>query len=132
MPQDLDQGGSIREWFNTYLGPSLGWTRSQFNNIYPVTAATDTIPQGTTLVTVSRNGTVALTLPLSKTNPTPAINFISLPLTVVDIGGFASDTNTITLTCAGSDTISGLTSIQITTSYGGFTLKPISGGWTLG
>src|SRR6266702_7534393 len=35
MATDLDQGGAIREWLNTYYGPTLGWIRVEANDAFP-------------------------------------------------------------------------------------------------
>ncbi len=124
MAYDLDQGGTIRLWEKTYLGPSLGWIMLQVSSIVPVvTGGTTTVPAGTTLVTVNFNGTVSLQLASSI----PILGTITQPLTVVDVGGFAA-TNNITILPFGTEKIMGLTSLVISTNFGGFNLLPVSGG----
>ena len=57
---------------------------------------------------------------------------LALPITIVDIGGFVDgSTVLVTILPFGTELIMGLTSIQIATPYGGFTLFPnlSAGGW---
>lgn len=128
---DLDQGGTFREWVRTYLGPTVGWLMVQTNNILAIIAAGITsVTVGTTLVTVNVNGTVTIQLPSTLGNPTIPYTLINVPLTIVDIGGFAAAHN-ITLLPFGTELISGLASLTISTAYGAYTLIPnsVSGGW---
>jgi len=135
---DLDQGGSFRQYVRRWLGPSVGWVNSPDDNVVPVTTAgTTTLLVGTTLVTVNINGLVSIQLPSSKASTgatagaLPGLS-LGLPITIVDIGGFASDANPITILPYGSELIMGLASIQITAPYGAYTLLPrlTTGGWT--
>lgn len=134
---DLDMGGTFRQTKRVYMGPSVGWVITADQVILPVTSASATISRGNSLVTVSRNGAVTLQLPLAKANTAgvQAVpgDFPIVPLCIVDIGGFASSVNTITINRAGTETIDGLTSIVIDSPYGAFVLRPdvINGGWTL-
>ena len=133
---DLDQGGTYRQFVRRFLGPSVGWVWTPEDNVLPVTTAgTTTLLQGTTLVQVNVNGAVTVQLPSAKasvTAPAGALpgTFLALPITVVDIGGFAAAHN-ITIRPFGTETIMSLSSIAITAAYGGFTLTPniTSGGW---
>lgn len=134
---DLDQGGSFRQYVRRWLGPSVGWVNSPDDNVLPIIAAgTKTVVVGTTLVMVNINGLVTVQLPSAKaptTTPAGALPGLSLglPMTIVDIGGFASDANPITIMPYGTETIMGLASIQITSPFGAFVLLPnlTSGGW---
>jgi hypothetical protein len=130
---DLDQGGTFREWVNTYLGPSVGWVRAPAkNNLGIAAAGTYTIDLSTNYVLVNVAGAVTIILPsvIVPANPPPgAIPGVSVRanVTVIDSGGFASG-NPITIKPASvAETIMGLTQIQITTNYGGFILQPIGG-----
>lgn len=137
---DLDQGGSFRQYVRRWLGPSVGWVTSPDTNVVPVTAAgTTTVLVGTTLVQISANGNVTIQLPSSKQaiQPTPgALPGLSLglPMTIVDVGGYANGTSVIyTIVPFGSELIMGLASIDIASPYGAFVLMPIlngNGGWT--
>lgn len=134
---DLDQGGTYRQYVRRFLGPSVGWVWTPEDNVVPVIAAgTTTLLQGTTLVQVNVNGAVTIQLPSAKssvTAPAGALpgTFLALPITVVDIGGFAAAQNITILPFAG-EAIDGLSSIKITSAYGAFTLSPriVTGGWT--
>jgi hypothetical protein len=110
------------------------WTPE--DNVLPVTSGgTKTILQGTTLVQVNFNGAVTIQLPSAKssvTAPAGALpgTFLALPITVVDIGGFAAVHN-ITILPFSTERIMSLASVPITSAYGGFTLVPNinAGGW---
>jgi hypothetical protein len=52
------------------------------------------------------------------------------PLAIKDISGNAN-TNNITINRNGTDTIEGATSIVINSSWGGWNLYPVTGGWVL-
>ena len=134
---DLDQGGSFRQYVQRWLGPSIGWVNSPDTNVVPVTTAgTTTVLVGTTLVTVNVNGAVTIQLPSAKSSVNagqaalPGLA-LGLPMTLVDIGGYAA-THNITILPFGTETIMGLASIQIAEDYGAFTLLPklTLGGWT--
>jgi len=119
-----------------FLGPSVGWVWTPEDNVLPVTkTGTTTILQGTTLVQVNINGSVTVQLPSAKSSVNASAGalpgtFLGLPITVVDIGGFAVS-HPITILPFGTETIMSLASIAITAAYGGFTLVPNinSGGW---
>lgn len=143
---DIDQGGTVREWANVYLGPSAGWVRYPLRNFLASpnsptnlnAAGTYTLDISTTLVQVVVSvGAVTIILPsalassLSSPITQPGLA-VRAPVTIIDIGGFAQ-ANPITIKPASiAETIMGLTQIQITTNYGGFILQPNSRtpGWT--
>lgn len=131
---DLDQGGTSREWTNVYLGPSVGWMRMPARNILSITAAgTYTLDLSTNYVTVNVAGAVIIILPSPSlgagAGPQPGKS-IRAPVTIVDIGGFASF-NPITIQPDSvSRQIMGLPQVQITSSYGGFILYPNGTQWT--
>ncbi|SRR6266702_1375253 len=132
---DLDQGGTARQLQKVYMGPSVGWIDAP-SAILPVTVAgTTVVLLGSTLVTVNVNAAVTIQLPSAKDAGVPAIGlsgpYIKAPITIVDIGGFAS-VHPITILPAAGENIMGLSQIQITINYGGFTLAPSNAqqGWT--
>lgn len=133
---DLDQGGTLREWTSTYLGPSVGWVKRPWRNVLAVTAAgTYTLDLSTNFVQVNIAGAVTIILPSTKTSTAPAGvqpgTYVRAPVTIVDIGGLAA-ANPITIQPAAGEAILGLASIQITANYGGFILYPNSStlNWT--
>jgi hypothetical protein len=136
--QDLDQGGSFRQYVRRWLGPSIGWVNSPDDNVVPITTGgTTTLLVGTTLVPISYNGNVTVQLPSSKqaaiAGARPGLS-LGLPLTVVDIAGHVDGSTVLyTILPFGSEKIMGLNSIQIASPYGAFVLLPIldgNGGWT--
>jgi hypothetical protein len=140
---DLDMGGTVREWVKTYLGPSVGWVyvpvksflASNTNTTTITAAGTYTLDYATTFVQVAVAGAVTLLLPSTilgslAVTQTPA--HTRAKVTIVDVGGFAA-ANPITIKPASvAETIIGLTQIQITVNYGGYTLEPSPRipGWT--
>lgn len=73
-------------------------------------------------VLVNCNGLVTIQFP-------PASTRFGVPISVVDIGGFANTQN-ITILPDGSETLIGQSSLVISSAYGGYTLWPIvTGGW---
>ena len=136
--KDLDQGGTFREWVRTYLGPSVGWVYLPASNILSIIAGgTTTVALGNSLVIVNVNAAVTLILPTTIHPSVPAgvqpYPFSNVPITMVDVGGYASAANPIILNPAsGAETIMGLASIQITASFGAVSLRPSSTlkGWT--
>lgn len=129
---DLDQGGTNREWARVYLGPSVGWVYApQRNLLFINVAGTYTLDLSTNYVQVNIAGAVTVVLPSVKNvgvvggvNPS---KFVFAPVNIVDIGGFAA-ANPITIQPAATETIMGLSSIQITSNFGGFTLYPRGAG----
>ena len=134
---DQDQGGTQRQTQRVYLGPSVGWIYAPSSVVLDVkVTGTTTILLGTCLVKVNFNGSVTLQLPLAKANAAGAQavpgTFVSVPIVIVDIGGFAT-ANPITILPAGAELIDGQASILLNSNYGAFTLQPdvVNGGWTL-
>ncbi len=130
---DLDQGGTFRTFFRQYLGPSIGWVQVPFQAIFPISApGTYTLLPGTLFVPVNVAGSVTIILPPSRLPAVPAGVqpglFANSPITIIDVGG-NPPTWPITIDPDPADSIMGLSSIQITTAYGGFTLSPNSGIW---
>lgn len=134
---DLDQGGTSREWVETYLGPSVGWVRLPSRNLLEITAGGSYIlDPSTNLVHVKANAAVTITLP-STINPSvpagvlPGL-FGKMGIGIVDIGGFAAAHPITIQPASGAETIMNLASIQITAAYGGFILYPSNSlkGWT--
>lgn len=130
---DLDQGGTNRQFKRVYLGPSIGWisTPEEAASILPITAAgTYTLDPSVTLVTVAvQSGTVTIVLPsavvpASGATAQPGL-FAQTPVTIVDIGGYAGSNNIVIEPQSGQN-IMGLSSIKLSTNYGGYTLKPNS------
>ena len=133
---DLDQGGTVRQTQRVYMGPSVGWVTVPATVILPVNAAgTTTVLLGTSLVLVNVNGAVTIQLPSAKDAGVPAIGlsgpYVKTPITIVDIGGFAL-AHPITILPAAGENIMGLSSITLSTNYGGYTLNPSNAqqGWT--
>ena|SRR5689334_11927180 len=126
---DLDQGGTARTWKRVWLGPSVGWIWIPDVSVLPITAAgTYTLDPSTNYVPVSIAGAVTIKL-AAAASPTAGAQaqpnlFAQSPVTIVDVGGFAQ-ANPITIQPVnGSETIMGLTQVQIKINYGGFTLAP--------
>ena len=134
---DLDQGGTYRQYQRVYLGPSVGFLLVPQQAVLPITSAgTTTAARGTNLITINVNGNVTIDLPSSKATTQgpqaiPGQWWLEM-VTIVDVGGFAS-ANTYSVVPFGSETISGLASVQLASAYGSLILKPIleTGGWTL-
>lgn len=134
---DLDQGGTFRQWVRAYLGPSVGWQLVPATNVLQITVpGTYVLNLSTTLVEVNCNGLVTITLPSAQGTSSlggtggvtdgavPGVA-AKYPITIVDVGGFASVPQPITIQAAAGESIMNLASIQISTAYGGFTLEPI-------
>jgi hypothetical protein len=134
---DLDQGGTFRQWDEVWMGPSVGWQRQPKAAILEITATgTYTLARGMTLVKINVNANVTINLPSSRASPAgpqaiPGQSVIT-PVTIVDIGGFA-DTRTYSIVPFGSETISGLASVQLASERGSLILEPLidTGGWNL-
>lgn len=106
--------------------------------VLPITSTGTTTAQvGNSLITVNINGTATIQLPSARANSAGAGvvpgTWIPTPITIVDVGGFASSTNVITILPAAGETIDGLASITIESAYGAYVLRPRldSGLWTL-
>ena len=134
---DLDQGGTFRQWVRMYMGPSVGFIPVPIDAVLPITAAgTYAIARGTSLITINVNGNVTIDLPSSLASPVGAGalpgQWVINPVTIVDIGGFASS-NTYQIVPFGTETISGLASVQLASDRGSIILNPIlaTGGWNL-
>lgn len=135
---DLDQGGTARQWVKTFMGPTVGWVNLPGRNPLAITAAgTYVIAPDTSLVTVNVNGAVTLVLPSALDPAVPAGVlpglFAKTTVMILDIGGFASDANPITIQPASvAENIMGLASVQITAPYGAYALNPSNAqkGWT--
>lgn len=128
---DLDQGGTSRAWLKTYLGPSVGWVQAPAGNVLPITTAGSyTLDPSVSLVTVDIVGSVTIVLPsaINPTVPAGALpgRFVGNPITVVDVGGFAQGSPITIKPASISENIMGLSQIQITVNYGGYTLLPSS------
>ena len=96
-----------------------------------VTGTTDTLLATDTIVYVNRAGGVTLTLPDAALWLAAAGHGAEVQLILQDISGAAS-TNAITINRAGSDTVNGLTSVSITSDYGGYKLRPAASGlWVI-
>lgn len=135
---DLDQGGTFRQWVRNYMGPSVGWVSVPVDAVLNITATgTYTIQRGTSLILLNVNANVTINLPSAKASPQgpQAIpgQWVINPVTIVDIGGFAS-TRTYSIVPSAGELISGLASVQLATDRGTVILIPIltTGGWNLG
>lgn len=129
--QDLDQGGTSRQWVRKYLGPSVGWVNVPSQNYFPITAGgTYILDPSTNFVPVNTTGAVTITMP-SASDPayagggtTQSQLFANPSIVIVDIGGNAG-AHPITIQRNNiAENIMGLASIQITVNYGGYTLTP--------
>lgn len=134
---DLDQGGTFRQWTRQYMGPSVGWVWVPVDAVLEVTAGgTYSIARGTSLILLSADADITLDLPSSKASPAgpQAIpgQWVVNPVTVVDIGGFASS-RVYTINPAAGETISSLASVRLRADYGTVILNPLlrTGGWNL-
>lgn len=134
---DLDQGGTFRQYQRVFMGPSIGWLTVPQQAVLPITTVGSiNIARGTNLITINVNGTVNIALPSSKASVVgpgaiPGQWWLEL-VTIADVGGFAGS-NLYRITPNGSETISGLTFIDLVSPYGAYVLKPLleTGGWTL-
>lgn len=131
---DLDQGGTFREWVNTYMGPSVGWVRSPARSVLTVTAAgTFALNLSTTLVIINTTSAVTVKMPSAKDASVPAGAqpglYVKAIVNIVDISGAPNVTiDPISV----AETIMGLTSIPLKTAYGSYSLRPDNtfSGWT--
>lgn len=134
---DLDQGGTSREWVQTYMGPSVGWVLAPKRNVLVITAAGSyNLDYSTTLVEVNVAGAVVIILPSAIDPGVPAGalpgKYIKPPITIVDIGGFAQAHPISIQPFSGAENILGFAQIQISANFGGYTLSPSNAlkGWT--
>lgn len=132
---DLDQGGISRAWVRQYLGPSVGWLYVPGTNAIPVNnPGTLSIALGINLVKVNCMGLVTLILPSAIHSPAGAMaqpsTFADAAITIIDNGGNAGSFPITIQPFSVAETIMGLTQIQITVNYGGYTLAPSSGAKT--
>lgn len=131
---DLDQGGTSREWVNTYLGPSVGWVRYPLRSTLIISAAgTYALNLSTTLVIINTTAAVTLTMPSAKDASVPAGAqpglYVKAIVNIVDVSG----TPNVTIDpISVSETIMGLASISLKTAYGSYSLRPDNtfSGWT--
>jgi hypothetical protein len=128
---DLDQGGTLRQWVRSYMGPSVGWQYVPLQNVLLITTAgTYAIDPSTSLVEVNVAGAVTITLPSAVTPPAGAMAqpqlFAQNPITIVDIGGHAQANPIIIQRNNANESIMGLASIPLSVNYGGYTLQPNS------
>ena len=140
---DLDQGGTNRQTHKVYLGPSVGWVEASWEWVQNIVAAgTTSMGLGTNLVLVNVNGLVSVQLPSFKATSAGAQaiprQFLILPVTISDVGGFATPVNPITILPFGSELISGLfnntsTLLKLTSAFGAIVIRPdtVNGGGTL-
>ena len=127
---DLDQGGTVRQWVIVDMGPGVGRLWKPKQNLFSITSAgTYNIDRSTNLVEVNSAGSVTIVLP-SVTQPAAGAGavpgkFVQTPIVIADILGNASSVP-ITIQPSGpSQSIMGLTSIQIGTNFGAYTLQPV-------
>ena len=132
---DLDRGGIPRQWVMARFGPGIGRVRIPLQSRYLVTTVGNIIlDPSITVVEVNAPGPVRITLP-SANNPVTIAQerlFAKVPVVISDISGAAA-TNPITILPAAGETIMGLSSLVISTNYGGATLEPSATllGWNL-
>jgi hypothetical protein len=134
-PSDLDQGGVARQWVTARFGPGFGRVKIPLQSrILVRIPGTTILNAGINVVEVNANGPVTITLPSAQNPATIALDrlFAKVPVIISDISGNAS-TNHITIQPAPGDTIMGLTSLTISTNYGGVTLTPSTTlpGWNM-
>lgn len=94
--------------------------------LYGTTTVTSTpyIPLDTdAFILVNKSSAVTIDLPTAASRD-------GYPLAIKDISGLAN-TNNITLTPNGAETIEGLTTLVINVSFGGYSLYPVASGWIL-
>lgn len=138
--QDLDQGGTFRQYHRVWQGPSVGWVNYPFEAVLEIkVGGIYTITRGTTLIKLNVNSSVTLNLPSSKASiqgpqALPG-QWIIAPVNIVDKGGFANPgVVDYHINANGAEKISGLAQVQLATPYGTILLEPNleSGGWNLG
>lgn len=135
--QDLDQGGTFRQYQRVFMGPSVGWLTVPQQAILPITTTgSKNIARGTNLITINVNATVNIALPSSKASTQgpqaiPGQWWLEV-VTIADVGGFAGS-NLYRITPFAGELISGLTFVDLAAPYGAILLKPQleTGGWSL-
>jgi len=106
------------------------------SNLLAITAAgVYTLDPSTSLVTVNVAGSISVILPSAVTPASAQAQpglFVQNPITIVDIGGHAA-AFPITIFPKGTDNIIGLTFVNLSVNFGGYTLKPSSilRGWNI-
>jgi hypothetical protein len=127
---DVSGGGTFRTLSRQYFGPSIGWSEIPAQLILPVTAAgTYALSPDVTSVTVNVAGAVVIVLPSAIQPSQGAVQpglIGNLPITIVDIGGFAAAHPITIQPFSGAENIMGLNSITISVNYGAFSLMPNS------
>src|SRR6516164_6728193 len=126
--QDLDQGGTSRQWLKEYMGPSVGWKDTPLRNIVEITVGgTYNIDPSTNLVRVNTTGAVTLVLP-SAANPAASFSqqnlFARNAITVVDVGGHAGLSPITIQRNNPADNIMGAPSLTLSVNYSTITLLP--------
>ena len=130
---DFDRSGVSLQTIRVNLGPSIGWVDvGGGTSLSITTAGTIALPLGISLVKVNVNGAVTINLPSARGVLAIPASFAIVPVTIVDIGGFA-DAHPITINAAPGEAIANVTSIQIATKRGAVTLRPniTSGQWNV-
>ena len=138
--QDLDQGGTFRQYNRVWQGPSVGWIDFPFQAVLDITAGgVYQIARGTNLIKINVNASVTIDLPSSKASSRgpQAIpgQWIIAPITIIDKGGHANPpTVSYTIVPFGSELISGLASVDLAAPYGTLIFEPLldTGGLNLG
>lgn len=135
----LDQGGSNAQWVRTWLGPTLGWAMLPvMPELIVTTAGAYTAPAFSSRILLNAAVT-SVQLPsvsqwMEATLPLANIAAFDRSLWIKDYAGNASVGNPITITPAGTDTIDGLASFQISTPNDLIRLYPMTNlvGWYVG
>jgi hypothetical protein len=130
MAIDFDQSGTSRQWERTYLGPSVGWIMAPLQNVQIIaTPGTYNIDPSVSLIKVNVAGAVTIILPSAQTPSAGPLAqpqlFAKNPVTIVDIGGNANAHPITIQRNNAAESIMGLASIQMTSNFGGFTLRPV-------
>ena len=132
---DLDQGGTSREWVNTYLGPSdwLGPYCPRVTCWRSLRQEPTPIDYSTNLIHINTTGAVALNLPSAQNTSVPAGVLPGkngkIAISIVDISGAPN----VTIDPAAGETIvNSRQSLTLTNAYSGFILYPSNTlkGWT--
>ena len=129
---DLDQGGISRQWVNTALGWSVGWTRGAVRSVFNITTGgAYSFDPSITDIFVNVAGLVIINLPSAKNPTAPAITipggYVKPNVRVLDVGGHAL-ANPITINAAAGETINGIATQNISTNFGSLILEPTAEG----